>query len=237
MKIAGVQKTSLIDYPENIAIVIFTQGCNMRCPYCHNPELVISNPESKNELIDEKQVRNFILKRKGLIDGVVITGGEPLLQQDLGDFIIWIKQQGFKIKLDTNGSEPDLLKELINLNAIDYIAMDYKFPIDRYHVCKETLQYQDIEKSRDLILNLDIDYEFRTTLVPALHHMDLETINNDMEQMARELKGAKKYVLQNFRNGKCLDESLSKMRGFSIDELLIFQNIARKYIKDVEIRS
>lgn len=229
MKIYGLIPTSLIEYPGEISVVLFVHGCNFRCPYCHNPESV--KKIRKKDIQPEDGIKDFLLSRKELVDAVVITGGEPLLQEDIIDFLVWLKENDFKVKLDTNGSRPGKLEEIINKKLVDYIAMDYKFPLDRYHVVSETVSPLDIEESRNIIMSSDIDYEFRTTLVPALHHMD-----DDMEQIAKELAGAKKYVIQNFRGVRCLDKDLEGLRGYTKKELDGFRKIAKRYIKRVEMR-
>jgi len=164
MKIGGFQRFSLIDYPAKISAIIFTQGCNFRCPYCHNPELV--DPKLFTSAIDEDLILSFLRKRVGKLDGVVITGGEPLLQHDLIEFIKKVKEMGYLIKLDTNGSYPEKLERLLDL--IDYIAMDIKAPLEKYHdVVRTDVCTEKIMESITIILNGDIDYEFRTTVVKA----------------------------------------------------------------------
>jgi len=212
MKIAGFQKFSLIDYPGKISAIIFTQGCNFRCPFCHNPELV--NPELFADTLDENSVLSFLKRRVAKLDGVVITGGEPLLQHDLVEFIERIKEIGYLIKLDTNGSYPEILKQLLAKNLIDYIAMDIKAPLEKYpNVVKTDAYTEKIMESVKIILNSNIDYEFRTTVVKDLLTED------DLICIAKLIRGAKRYVLQKFVISKIFDNSFaSNVECFSDDE-------------------
>lgn len=237
MKIAGLQKTTLIDYPGKVAAIIFTKGCNFRCPYCYNIDLV--KPSSKIKLISEREVLEFLKKRGKLLEGVVITGGEPTLQPDLIDFIKKIKQLGYLIKLDTNGSNPDQLLAISDKRLVDYIAMDIKGPLDKYHRITGTREHRNtgtkidlekIKKSVEIIKNSGIDYEFRTTVVPTL--LDKE----DFEKIGRWLKGTKRYYLQQFRNQKTLDPAFQKIQPYPPEKLEQFAKIMKKYIKEVRVR-
>ena len=191
MKIGGLIKTSLIDYPNKVSAVIFTQGCNFRCPYCHNPELVL--PEQYSQLISEEFVFDFLKKRKDVLDGVVITGGEPTLQSDLVAFIRKVKALGFSIKLDTNGSSPDVISSLLKDDLIDFIAMDIKTLLDKYNeVAGINCDMSEIKRSIDIIKASNIDYEFRTTLVPIL------ISENDIQKIKVELNDDKRYRIQPF---------------------------------------
>ena len=190
MRIGGFQKFSLIDYPEKISAIIFTQGCNFRCPYCHNPELV--KPELFTDPIPEEEVLSFLETRKGLIDGVVITGGEPLLQSGLKDFLMHIKRMGYLVKLDTNGSNPQRLEELLSEGLFDYIAMDIKSPIEEYiSVVRAEVDTDHIRKTLMLITKSGLPYEVRTTLFRGL-------TTSDVLRMMEELKtyGVENYYLQ-----------------------------------------
>jgi len=191
MKIGGLLKFSLIDYPGKMSAVIFTQGCNFRCPYCHNFELVV--PEHFRDPIAEDTVLDFLKKRAGQIEGVVVTGGEPTIQSDLVDFLEKVKDLGYLVKLDTNGSNPDVLNEVIKRNAVDYIAMDVKAPLEKYDQLTPLKDCAErIEKSIRIILMSHIDHEFRTTL--ALPVAPAE----DLPKIASLIQGAKKYRLQRF---------------------------------------
>lgn len=191
MKIGGLLKFSLIDYPGKMAAVIFTQGCNFRCPYCHNSELV--DPESFRDPIAENEVLDFLEKRIGQIEGLVITGGEPTLQKDLIDFLKKVKHIGYPVKLDTNGSNPDVLREILRLNLVDYIAMDIKAPLEKYSQLTSLADCaQRVQKSIDIILGLQVAHEFRTTLAAPV------VLAEDIPKMVSLIEGTKKYRLQRF---------------------------------------
>lgn len=191
MKIAGLQKSSLIDYPGKISAVVFTQGCNMNCSYCHNRRLIKKHTQDNTYNVFE--LLEFLKKRAGLLDGVVISGGEPTLQNDLFDFIKQVKKMGFLIKLDTNGTNPSLLKELIDDNLIDYVAMDIKAPMIKYiQVCCSSVDTEKIRESINILLHGKVEYEFRTTFAPELSCEDLVDIS-------KYIKGAEQYVIQQYR--------------------------------------
>lgn len=233
IKISGLQKISLIDYPKKISAIIFTQGCNFRCRYCHNPELISFN-QGMIFSISELEVLDFLKNRKHKIEALCITGGEPLLQPGLKNFIQKVKKMKFKIKLDTNGSNFDLLKNLVEEKLVDYVAMDYKAHKDLFEkitMCNNNI-FKEVEKTRNFLIGSKLKYEFRTTIVPKLF-TDL-----DIEKIAKELKGAKLVFLQNFHdNGKLFDESLSGALGFSINKLKEYKNIFKKYVNKCEIRN
>lgn len=191
MKVKGFQKSSFIDYPDKIAAVVFTGGCNFRCPYCHNRELVYNMGEN----IDEEELFSELEKRKKYLDGVCITGGEPTLQPELDEFILKLKGMGYLIKLDTNGTSPKVLKSLLERNLLDYIAMDIKAPIQSYRsVAVEKVAIEAIEESIELIRESGVDYEFRTTICKEI----LSTA--DILKIAKRIKGSMKYTLQNYRD-------------------------------------
>ena len=188
MLIGGLQKTSLLDYPEKIAAILFTQGCNFRCGYCHNPELLNGNAQLHQEVTLDA-LFEFLNNRKGKLDGVVITGGEPCIQKNLIQVISKIKKMGFLVKLDTNGTFPDVISELLIKNLIDYIAMDIKAPLEKYHkITGSIVNIENIKKSIAIILNSNIDYEFRTTVITSQLSFD------DFENISILIQGAKKYV-------------------------------------------
>ncbi|MCL5794787.1 MAG: anaerobic ribonucleoside-triphosphate reductase activating protein [Patescibacteria group bacterium] len=229
MFIAGLQKTSLLDYPGKISAIIFTSGCNFKCSFCHNPELV--KPNSKITKIPEKDFFDFLNKRKNILDAVVITGGEPTLQNDLVPFIKKIKKLGFLVKLDTNGSSPKIIEQLLKNRLIDYIAMDIKGPLDKYHkITTQKIDLENIKKSVEFIKNCKIDYEFRTTVVPTL--LD----EQDFAKTGEWLKGTKIYYLQQFRNEKTLNKNLKNTSPYPAKTLRLFANIMKKYVKEVKIR-
>ena len=230
INIAGFRKTSLIDYPDNISTVLFTQGCNCKCPYCHNPGLV-SFEEDKNYM-DLEYFWDFVNERQHLLDGVVITGGEPTLQKDIVDFIKNIRNRSMKVKLDTNGSNFKVVEELLEEKLIDYIAMDIKAPFSKYNkVAGNQNIVPDVKKSINLILKSDINYEFRTTVVPGLHKKE------DIKNIATSIKEADKYSIQNFRSDITLDSDLAETREFPESKLNKFKKLAGEYVKNVEIKN
>jgi len=226
MKIGGLQKLTLVDYPGKIVATVFLIGCNFKCGFCHNPELIDSR---SNSIISEKEFFDFLKQRKGLLDGVCITGGEPTLSSGLLDFVKKIKGLGFLVKLDTNGSNPEILKELIN--SLDYIAMDIKTSSEKYDKAVNVkVNLDNINKSIDLIKNSNVDYEFRTTVIPGL------VDKNDFVDIGKWLKGVKKFVLQQFRNKKVLDKKFEKIRPYSDEDFYKFKKILEKYVGNVELR-
>lgn len=231
MKISGIQKTSLIEYPGKIVSVLFTQGCNFRCPYCHNSELI--GLESRDgEYFPLDSVYSFLEKRRGLIDGVSITGGEPTLQAGLYDFLAKIRKIGLNIKLDTNGSNPEFIKKILDDCLVDYIAMDVKGPLDRYdEITGSKVNTSHIFRSITLLKEAGIDYEFRTTFVPGIH------AKSDLLEIVQLLKGSKRYFIQNFRPSNTFDPELMEVNGFPPSTLEEFKDIASSYIKNVEIRN
>lgn len=222
MKIAGFVKNSFVDYPENISAVVFTSGCNFNCWYCHNKWLI----EGEIAKISPKEIFDFLKNRLGFLDGVVITGGEPTLQKDLIDFIKKIKKLNYKIKLDTNGTNPEILKKLLNEKLLDYVAMDLKTTLSKYDVLTgKKVDIKKIKQSIDLILNSEIDYEFRTTFVPGVEI-------SDIEEMVKLIKGAKNYYLQKYNPQK--DHVLTIPHTKS--QILEVAEIAKKYVENVYIR-
>ena len=238
MILGGLQKLTLIDYPGHLAATVFTVGCNFRCPFCHNPELV-SNVKYNISSILEKEFFDFLETRKGKIEGVCITGGEPTIQPDIVEFIRKIKEQGYKVKLDTNGARPDVLRQLFSRKTclpagrlLDFVAMDIKSSLEKYNSATNSkVDVERIKLSVDLIRNSGIDYEFRTTAVPGLHS------ESDFADIGQWLEGSKKYVLQAFEDkGKILDPSLiKKTKGKKLDLEKIAKKVG-KYFEKVEIR-
>lgn len=225
--IAGLQKTTFIDFPEKIACIVFTQGCNFRCGYCHNPELF----ENKEPTLSVSAFFEFLNKRKGKLDGVVITGGEPTLQKDLKEFIKQIKDLGFAVKLDTNGTNPEILKKLISENLLDYVAMDIKAPLEKYkNIVNVDFDTKKIKNSIDFIMSCGIDYEFRTTVLKS--QLSLE----DFEEIGNLIKRAKKYYLQEFIPSKILDNSLINEKSYTHDEFKKICLILQKYVKFCDFR-
>lgn len=229
MIINNIQKISLIDYPEKLSAIIFTQGCNFNCPYCHNPELLdfdcCKNNYTQDEIID------FLKTRKGKLDAVVITGGEPTLQKDLIEFLDKIKSMNYLIKLDTNGSNPCILEKLMKLKLTDYFAMDIKAPLYKYsEVSGSAVDVKNIEESKNLIINSNIDYEFRTTVLKYF------LSEQDLLEIAKFLKGAKRLILQKFVPTKILDENLKNSQNYTQEEfdkiiLRIKEHIPECYLR------
>lgn len=223
----GFQKMTLLDFPGRVACTLFARGCNFRCPFCHNAGLVLGG---NMESYKEEEILSYLNKRKGLLDGVCITGGEPLLHIDIKDFIYKVKELGFAVKLDTNGSRPETLKELVNEGLIDYVAMDVKNSIQKYGeaVGIENLDTTDIEKSIDFLLLGKVDYEFRTTIVNPLHTVE------DIKKLCERIKGAKRYFLQNFvDSGDLIGEGMTAYTTETLKEML---SVAQKYIPEAQLR-
>ena len=228
--IGGFQKTSLLDYPGKIACIVFTQMCNFRCGYCHNPEL---NDIKKvnEEVIDVNTFFEFLEKRKGKLDGVVITGGEPTLQKGIYQFIFEIKNMGFCVKLDSNGSNPEILKNLIDDKLVDYVAMDIKAPMCKYHdVIKTKIPLDNIYQSIQILLENKVDYEFRTTVVKE------QLTFEDFEKIGGMIKGAKKYYLQKFVPSKTLDETFMNYSTYTDEEFQKIKDILKDKVEFVDVR-
>ncbi len=200
MNIQGLQKLTLLDFPQHTACTVFTGGCNLRCPFCHNVPLVLD--PTGGEAITVADFFAFLETRRGLLDGVAVTGGEPLLQPDIADFLRGIKQRGFAVKLDTNGAFPEKLKSLIGAGLVDYIAMDVKNSPEKYALTSgvDGLSYAPFKESIEIIKTCGVDYEFRTTVVDEFHTAD------DIASIGNEIKGAKRYFLQAFKDSGILDE-------------------------------
>jgi len=228
MKIGGLQKTSLQDYPKEVSSIIWTISCNFSCPFCYNKDLVSGNIEN----IPEDEILSFLEKRKKLVDGLVISGGEPFLQKDLKDFCKKVKKLGYKIKIDTNGTFPDKLKELIDEKLVDYIAMDVKAPKSKYDSLSGVkADIKKIEKSIEIIKKSGIDYEFKTTFAPGLLG------KKDMVDIAKWLKDAKKFYLQQFKNDFPLVSSkFQDVEPYSKDELIETLNAIKPYFEICEVR-
>ncbi|MEI7604301.1 MAG: anaerobic ribonucleoside-triphosphate reductase activating protein [bacterium] len=230
MKIGGFQRTTLIDFPGKIASIVFTNGCNFRCPYCHNPELSVRPEEVEN--ISESAIFEYLITRKGKIDGVVITGGEPTLQPGLLAFMRRIKAMGFLVKLDSNGTNPEILEKAVEEKLVDYIAMDIKAPLDKYEkIAKSKVNLDKIQKSIDFIMNSGIDYEFRTTIVENL--LSKEDI---CEIGEKTIKGAKKYYLQNFIPTKAADPECLKDKSYTQPEMIAMSQDLKQFVGECDVR-
>ena len=228
MEFAGLQKISLVDYEGKVACTLFTAGCNFRCPFCHNSDLVIY---AKNvNYIPFDEILDYLNKRKGMLDAVVITGGEPTLMPDLKEKLYEIKKLGYKIKLDTNGTNPDIVKELVDLKLIDYVAMDIKNSYEAYSktIGLESYDSNKILESINYLLSGEVDYEFRTTLVKEFHS------DEDIKNIAKMIQSAKRYYLQEFKNSDhCIESSLHEV---PLNDAMRFKSILLPYIKEVKLR-
>ena len=228
MYLCGLQKLSMVDYPGKLAATVFTGGCNLRCPFCHNALLVTRLAETP--VLPEEDVLSFLQRRRGLLDGVVLSGGEPLLQPDAADFLRKVRGMGFAVKLDTNGCFPERLAAILEAGLVDYAAMDIKNCREKYPqtVGVPGFDTAAVEESVRLLARSGVDHEFRTTFVRELHTAA------DVEAMGRWLQGAPRYYLQNFADsGNLIQEG---WHGFTALELQGFADIARPFFKQVELR-
>ncbi|MBO5305965.1 MAG: anaerobic ribonucleoside-triphosphate reductase activating protein [Clostridia bacterium] len=227
MKIAGLRKLTLLDFPGRVACVVFTNGCNFRCPFCHNASLVL--PRGEHEDISEEEFFAFLRKRKGILDGVVITGGEPTLANGLYEFIAAVKQEGYPVKLDTNGSFPDKLKPLLADGLLDYVAMDIKTLPEKYErVAGVSVDLDKLSESIDMIRKSGIPHEFRTTVVKGLHTKE------DIVGIAKMLGEGEAYYLQGFvDSGDILAEGCE---AFSDDEMHEMCEAAKVFCPRCELR-
>lgn len=233
MLIAGLQKTTLIDYPGKIACVVFLAGCNFRCPWCYSSELVLPLKIVAQPRISEKEFFDFLRSRKGLLDGVVICGGEPTINKDLLQFIEKIKNLGFPVKLDTNGSNPEILKDLVRKSLIDYVAMDIKTSQNAVYdsVMTEGITIDKIKESAEFLKQGKVDFEFRTTVVNTIHS------KNDFLEIAKWIGGPNvKYYLQNFRAEKTIDPEFEKIEPFKQEFLDDIVKEISRYFKICQVR-
>ena len=229
MLISGLQKLTLLDYPGKVACTVFTGGCNFRCPFCHNSALVL--PDQIAHDSSEDAVLTFLRKRVGVLDGVAVTGGEPLLHADIGDFLKEVKALGFLVKLDTNGSFPDRLISLVEAGLVDRVAMDIKNAPDLYAKTAglERFDLTGVERSKNFLLEGRVDYEFRTTVVKGLHTTE------SLTEAAHWIEGAKEYYLQQYRDfGAILDST--GLSGFDADEMHALADAVRAIVPVVQVR-
>lgn len=228
MNIGGLQKTSLLDYPDTISAIIWTIGCNFKCPFCYNTNLV----EGKVGLVHEEEILSFLKMRKGMLEGLAITGGEPLLQKDIVEFAEKVKKLGYLIKIDTNGMYPEKLKELIDKKLVDYIAMDIKAPKKKYNQLSGVkTNISKIEKSIEIIKKYAPDYEFRTTFVPDL----LE--KKDIINIAKWLEGSKQFYLQQFKGDTPLISSkLNNVEPHSKEDIIKTLEEIKPFFKKCDVR-
>ena len=238
MKIAGIQKLTLLDFPGRCAATIFTPGCNLRCPFCHNASLV--DPESvrqiseNGELIDKEEVLAFLKGRRGRLTGLAVTGGEPLMQPGIMDFLKEVKDLGYAVKLDTNGTNPERLRALLSAGIVDYVAMDIKNCREKYALStgipegSANILYESTLLSADFIKNSGVEYEFRTTVVKQLHTVD------DIRSIAKDLAGVPRYYLQSFEDSG--DILGGKFTACSKEEMQEMLKVAKEYIPTTRLR-
>lgn len=224
LPIGGLQKISLVDYPGHVAATVFTIGCNMRCGYCHNPELVL--PEQYLEPIPVTDILDWLQTRRGKLDGVCITGGEPTMHESLVDFCRELKTMGFLVKLDSNGTHPDMLAQMIHEKILDFVAMDIKGPLSRYsEIAARPIDTEAVERSVRLLIDSGIEHEFRTTIVRS------QLAPDDFELMGKLINGGKRFALQRFQPGKTLSPQFERETSYSDDEMENLKSIMEKYVQ------
>ena len=228
MKLAGIQKLSLIDFPGHVASIVFVQGCNFKCGYCQNPELIALGREPG---FPEAELFDYLTLRKDMIEGVVVTGGEPVIHKDLPEFLKRIKDMGFKVKLDTNGSDPDMIEHLLREHLLDYIAVDLKTSPHKYNTLTDVKNIEElIQKTIRWTMLSTVPYEFRTTCVPGV--VDEE----DIITIGRLVRGARRFCLQQYRPLVTYDPSFRDIKPYDPDTLRKFQNTLSHFVKEVVIR-
>lgn len=228
MRIDGLQKMTLLDFPGKVACTVFTGGCNFRCPFCHNALLVTELPQKPDYTVDE--ILGFLKKRQGLLDGVAISGGEPLMNPDIDLFIKEVRKLGYSVKLDTNGSFPERLGKIVNDGLVDYVAMDIKNCKEKYAetVGVSSFELSEVDRSVDFLKDGSVDYEFRTTVVRELHTVE------DIRKAAEWISGAKRYFLQNFvDSGNLIDPSVG---GVDRETMFRMKEAAADFVPQTEIR-
>jgi pyruvate formate lyase activating enzyme len=230
MKIGGINTLTLLDFPGKVSAIVFTAGCNFRCGYCHNVQFVEPSEIEKisGHFIPEEKFFNFLKTRKGLLDGVVVSGGEPTIWPDLPNFLRKIKNQGFLTKLDTNGTNPKMLEKIFKEKLVDYVAMDIKMPLNEY----ETLagvktDGETLRKSVEIIKNSAIEYEFRTTVIEEFHDVEV------MKRIFEDIGHVQKFTLQNFRPEKTLCPSFGKFHACTTEKMALLQEVAQKYTQNL----
>jgi len=229
IKLGGLQETSLLDYPGKICAIVWTVGCNFRCPFCYNLDMVYGN----TDLVPVDHVLSFLDDRVGKLDALSITGGEPLLHEDIGLFMKEVKDRGFLVKVDTNGTFPDRLEELLNADLVDYVSMDVKAPIDKYDsLAGVHVDIEKVKKSIELIMEKAADYEFKTTMIPGLLEKE------DVKQVASLIKGAKRYYLQQFKKDVTVinQDLLSDTTPFTPADFNEMENLASPLVESCLLR-
>ena len=234
MEFAGLVTQSLVDYPGEIAAILFTRGCNIRCPFCHNPHLLVRTSRNAEPSVTMREIVDFLQEHKGFLDAAVITGGEPTLHPELPDAIRVIKEMGYLVKLDSNGTNPVMLQQLMEQQLLDYVAMDIKAPLDyrKYSNACGKLSAEDffnIRSSVNLLINSSIQVEFRTTVVPLLHTPE------DIESIANYIKGMPLYTLQQFNPSVTWDAAYGDIVPYSREKMQAIANLAAAYVQQVRI--
>jgi pyruvate formate lyase activating enzyme len=228
MRINGFTGVSLINYREKICSVIYTSPCNFKCPFCHNPALVSSNPFT----IEEDKILEDIASRRNFIDGVAITGGEPAMQENIIEFMTKLKKMNLLVKLDTNGYFPQVIKEALKNDIVDHVSMDIKSTPDKYSIaCGVPVDIKRIKESIGVIMDGGIDYDFRTTAVPGI------TEKEDFTAIGKMIKGARTHIIQQFSNENTLEKRFSKVKPFTENDLSEFADIMKKHVKEVRIHN
>ncbi len=237
MNIGGLQQLTLIDFPGRVAATVFLTGCNFRCPFCYSSDIVLPDKIKKHPVISQEEFFDFLKERKGFLEGVVICGGEPTLNEDLPDFIDRIRQLGLLVKLDTNGTNFDMLRELIDSKKLDYVAMDIKGPKDKYRLMTGLSAdrwnkglMENVEKSVELLKSSDVEFEFRTTVVPTL--LDKE----DILEIVRWIKPAPRYFLQGFRAGNNINPDFNSVKPYPQEYLLEIRKAAAPFFNVCRVR-
>ena len=227
MKICGIQKVTLLDFPGYVACTIFLGGCNFNCPYCHNSSLIRNN--LADEILTKEELYEYLTRRKGLLDGVAITGGEPLLHNEIVDLIKSIKNLGYKVKLDTNGSFPEKLKQVIDEKLVDYVAMDIKNTLEKYPLtigCNTDIS--KIQESINILINSDVEYEFRTTVVKDYHEI------SDFHKIGEMIKNAKRYFIQSYKYQDSV--RVKTLSAMTKEELQMCLDIVKEYVENSSLR-
>jgi pyruvate formate lyase activating enzyme len=236
MNICGFEKTTLLDFPGKVACTVFVGGCDFRCPYCYNPELVSCS--SHTSCIAEDEFFSFLERRKSVLDGVVVCGGEPTLQSDLGVFLEKVRGLGFLTKLDTNGSRPRVVRELLEAELLDFVSLDVKAPLDERYclITGEESSHKRTRESIEILIQNDVSFELRTTVVPTLHEKeDLVNLAIQISSLASPASSLR-WILQQFQPGKCLDPKFDKVEPYSpvaLEDMLI---AVRRHVPTVELR-
>ena len=230
MRIIGFIKTSLLDWDGRVAAVVYLPGCNFRCPFCHNKEIVLS-PETMEE-VPLEEVEEYIRSNAEFLDGIVVTGGEPTIHRDLPEFLSRLKALGTKVKLDTNGTNPDMLQDVLEAGLVDYVAMDLKAPLDAKYdeLTGVAVPLDKVKRSIELLRSSGVEHEFRTTVVPIL------LTPGDVERIAAYIGGAGKYAIQQFRPGTTLDPNLGVVKPYPKGTVLSMAECAKQYVHKVVIR-